>query len=84
MAVGMIMAVLVEVLMLMGMVMGMLVGMDMLVGVGNTVVGVLVGVGMFVVVAVATHMIVMDMHKNRSFRFPKYSIGRDESQNIYL
>ena len=46
-----------------------LMGMDMvmLVGVGHAVMGVLVGMGMLVVVAVATHMIVMNMHKSSPF-----------------
>ena len=51
-----------EMIMLMGMGMVMLVGMRMGVGMGNTVVGMLMGMGMLVVVAVAADMIVMLMH----------------------
>ena len=49
-----------------GMLMVMLVSMDMIVGMGHTVMGVLMGVGMLVFVGVGagTDVIVMQMHKN--------------------
>ena len=51
-----------------GMVVVMFVAVGMLMGVSNTVVGVLVSVGMFMVVAVAADVIVMNMHNEISLR----------------
>ena len=61
----------VEMIVVMGMGVIVLVCVGMLVGVGNTVVGVLVGMGMFVVVGVfaACHVIVMNMHKCSPYYF---------------
>ena len=63
---GVLVTMVMEVVMVMGM--GMIVGMAVavLMGMGNAVVGMLVGVGvgMLVVMSAAGHMVVMDMHKN--------------------
>jgi hypothetical protein len=87
--VGMIvaMAMLVQMLMLMGM--DMIVGMGMVVGMGmgNTVVGVLMGMGvvMFMVVAAAGDVIVMNMHMVSPLRFFfYYTCGTRFCQNIYF
>ena len=71
MAVGMGMVVTVQVVMGMGVSVVMLMGMDMLVRMGNPVVGVLMGMGMFMRMGVAaTHgMFRSVMHKNNSFSF---------------
>ena len=45
------------------------VSVGMFVSMGNTVMGVLMGMGVFVIVAVATDMVVMDMHNGISFAF---------------
>jgi hypothetical protein len=61
------MVVTVEVIVLMGMHMVMAVGVGMLVGVGNTVMGVLMRMGMAVVVVVMTagNMIMIQMHMDK-------------------
>ena len=71
MVVVMLMAVFVKMIVGVGMVMGMVVAVRMFVGVGNTVVGVLMGmfVGMAVAMIAAANMIVMDMHSSHSFSF---------------
>jgi hypothetical protein len=79
------MAVLVQMLMLMGM--DMIVGMGMIVrmGVSNTVVGMLVSVGMimFMVVAAAGDVIVMNMHMVSPLQFFfYYTCGTHFCQNI--
>ena len=53
----------------MGMVMVVFVAVCMLVGMGHAIVGVFMGVGMFVVMAMTAHMIVMDMHRESSLHF---------------
>ena len=53
----------------MGMLVIVAVGVGMLMGVGNTVVGVLVGMGVVVIVGVTAHVVVMNMHKKFSFCF---------------
>jgi ABC-type arginine/histidine transport system permease subunit len=84
---GVLRAMVMEMVVIMGMrmVVGVLVGM--LMGVGNTVMGVLMGmgVGVFVAVVMAAHMIVVQMHGNFSFAFFLYYIrGRPMCQNIYF
>ena len=51
--------------------MGMVVAMRMFMGMGNTIMGVLVGmfVGMAVAMIAAANMIVVDMHSSHSFSF---------------
>ena len=68
----------VEVVVGMGMIMVMLMLMAvcMLVGVGDTVMGMLMGVGMFVIVAMTANMIVMKMHNKSSLRFSFYYTDR--------
>ena len=65
----MLLAVFVQVLVGMGVI--VVVGMDvgMLVGVGHTVMGVRMGVGMGVLGSAAGNMIVVDVHGNSSFGF---------------
>ena len=70
---GMLRTLGVEVVVVMGMLVGMLMGMGMLMAVGHTVMGVLVGMGMgmlvVMIVMMTADMIVMQMHKYRSFSF---------------
>ena len=70
MAMVMLMTVCVEMLMLMGMGMAVVVGMFMGMGMGNAVVGVLMGMGVVMLVAViaGADMVVMQMHREISFR----------------
>jgi len=65
---------LVQMLVVVGLRMVMHMGVAVRVSVGDTVVGVLVGVGMFV--AVATYMIVVDMHRGISFIFSFIILGK--------
>ena len=71
--VGMVMcvAVLMQMIMLMGMGVIMAVSMGMLVGMGDTVVGVLVGMCVFVVMVMAmtAHVIVMNVHNIAPYPF---------------
>jgi len=70
---GMLRTLGVEVVVVMGMLVGMLMGVGMLMAVGHTVMGVLVGMGMgmlvVMIVMMTADMIVMQMHKYRSFSF---------------
>ena len=67
MGMGVLRTVLVQVLVIVGMGMVMLMGVGMLVGMGNAVVGVFVGMRMLVVMGVtAGNMIVMQVHSIRS------------------
>ena len=70
MAVGMGVAMVMQMLMIVGMGMVVLMGMIVGVGMGNTVVGVLMGVsmGMFMVV-MATNVIVIQMHRENLLFF---------------
>jgi hypothetical protein len=62
MRMGMLCAVIVQMLVLMGMGMIVGVGVGMFMGMGNTVVGVFVCMGMLMVVGMLTQVIVMQMH----------------------
>ena len=66
----------VEVIVVMGMRMAVSMLMAMLMRMGNAVMGMLVGMamGMAVVVIAAGNMVMMNMHKNRSFRVFLYYI----------
>ena len=69
-AVGVGIAVVMQMLVAVGMLVRMFVSVDVLVGVGHTVVGVLMGMRMLVLVNMVTagNMIVMKMHSEFSFR----------------
>jgi hypothetical protein len=69
MGMGVLRALLVQMVVLMGMHMVMLVSMVVGVGMGHTVVGVLVGMGVGMFVVVGAHMIVMNVHSNSPLRF---------------
>ena len=81
------MAVIMQVIMVVGMCMIVGVCVIMGMGVSNTVVGMLVGVGMimFMVVAAAGDVIVMDVHMVSPLRFFfYYTYGNGFCQNIYF
>jgi hypothetical protein len=81
--VGMFGAVVVQMLMVVGMLVGMFMSVVVSVGMGHTVVGMFVGVGMGmgVVMMVTAHMIVIQMHNDRSFMFLfYYNDSRRQSQ----
>lgn len=83
---AMVMVVTVFMQMVVGMGVIMLVGVRMVVGMGmgHTVMGVLVFVGMGMLMAVATNMIMIQMHKGSSFLF-SYSIAKiRQNYNAFL
>ena len=87
MGVGVLSAMVVEMLVVMGM--GMIVSVCVVVcmAVGHTVVGMFMGmgVGMFVVMGMTAHMIVMQMHGKFSFAFFLYYSRYERlCQNIYF
>ena len=82
---GVLGAMVMEMIMGVGMRMIVGMGMGMLVGVSNTVVGVLMGMGMLVVMGMTADMIVMQMHGWFSFAFFLYYSPRQAlCQNIYF
>jgi hypothetical protein len=76
----------VEMVVLVGVLMVMLVGMGMLVCMGHTVVGVLMGVGMFVLVGVSAgaEMIVMQMHKHSPLHFSFIIAAKDHNVKVFI
>ena len=88
MVVGVFMTVLMQVVMVMRMLVGMRVRVIVGMGMGHAVVGVLVGMGVVILVAVVAgaDMVVMQMHKQDaplSF-FLYYTCGKSRCQNIYF
>jgi hypothetical protein len=75
---GMLAALVVQMVMLVGMNVIVLMDVSVFVGVGNTIVGVLMGmiVGMFVVVVMTAHVIVIEMHRKAPLRFFFYYIRK--------